>query len=873
MVKFTFITLSILFIVEAKAQVTVKSSLKPVLDTTVFEKWESVGRPKISNNGNYFLYNIENKPSGTNTTVIKSIKGSYEKEFTGVRQAFFTHDSQKAILYKEDSIIVLTLGQEKWDLICFVESFRLFNYKKREYLAFIVKSPVCGLIIRDLKSGAERSFPNTFDFTVSVDRSEVLLKTKLKSGNVECLSLLSLDDWKNTLIWQGGEVSNIVFAPQGGQLSFIVNNSRTNMNEIWIYSQDRKELEKLSESLISQIDTNLCIYNILRYSKDNGRLYITLKEKTRNKNRIDNSIVEIWSYEDSILPSHQLKALVPRFYTAVIDIKEKSIFQLNSENETVMSIDEKNEDVALIIRIEGTETELNWNPKANRAYYLADMIDKKRKKIVIKDNSLFNVLLSPDGRYTIGIDGISGNYISYNVRNGNIINLTNELNLPLDDQEGGDLGFKSHGLQFAAWLDYGKSLVLYDKYDIWSVDPSGKSSPICLTNGYGRKNKVVFRLVGNFLKSDATLSEIKFVLAFNQTTKNSGFYEIAPKDLNTPRELMMGKFTFELPLMSPDVHVPKALDSDIYIVLRSDVSHSPNYFWTKDFKNFKAISATFPEKHYNWVTSELITWKSPDGNVLQGALYKPEDFDSTRKYPVIIHYYEKMSDKLNRFEKPEPCPGWINIPWFVSNGYLVFTPDIKYTIGHTGKSVCSSVISGVENLSKYTWFDTSRIGIQGHSFGGYETNYLITHSKLFAAAVVSAGMSDLISDYGSLSHGGLSKQHFYEIDQCRIGATLWEHPELYIENSPVFELDRVSTPILIMHNQADDAVSVSQGLELFLGLRRLKKKAWLLQYKGETHSLNSITSMVDYTIRVTEFFNYYLKGFQCPHWMIHWTRN
>lgn len=329
----------------------------------------------------------------------------------------------------------------------------------------------------------------------------------------------------------------------------------------------------------------------------------------------------------------------------------------------------------------------------------------------------------------------------------------------------------------------------------------------------------------------------------------------------------MGPYVYSLLGLEHSAPPIKARDADIYLVKRSSTEKSPNYYWTQDWKTLTPLSEIYPEKAYNWVRSELITIQTIDGRKEQAVLYKPEDFDSTKKYPVIINYYERKSQELNQYHKPgNPSGGDLDISWFVSHGYLVCTPDIHYKTGAIGQGVYNSVLGTTQYLEKLPWVDSAQIGIQGHSFGGFETNYLITHTSRFKAAVSSSGISDFISYYGGYWNIGISYQSFSENSQLRMGATLWQKPNIYIENSPVFQLNKVTTPILIVANKKDGNVPFSQGVELFTGLRRLGKKAWMLQYDKGGHGVHS-REYTDYIIRMTQFFNHYLKDIPPPKWM------
>lgn len=255
---------------------------------------------------------------------------------------------------------------------------------------------------------------------------------------------------------------------------------------------------------------------------------------------------------------------------------------------------------------------------------------------------------------------------------------------------------------------------------------------------------------------------------------------------------------------------------------------------------------------------------------MEGILYKPENFDPGKKYPMLVNFYERTSDLLHYYIAPAPSYSSINITFFTSNGYLVFVPDITYQIGHPGKSALDCIVSGVKKLCKNSWVDESNIAIQGQSWGGYQVAYMITQPQVFKwkAAEAGAAVSNMTSGYGGLRYGtGMSRQFQYEQSQSRIGKTLWDGLDLYIENSPLFFADQVETPVLIMHNDNDEVVPWQQGIEFFTALKRLGKPAWMLQYNNERHNLYNRVSKKDFSIRLSQFFDHFLKGEPMPVWM------
>lgn len=325
----------------------------------------------------------------------------------------------------------------------------------------------------------------------------------------------------------------------------------------------------------------------------------------------------------------------------------------------------------------------------------------------------------------------------------------------------------------------------------------------------------------------------------------------------------MGAYTYA------DFTPLKARDAEVYLVRRMRATEAPNYFTTTDFKTFTRLSDLHPERGYTWYRAELHSLPMLDGRPTQGVLYKPENFDSTQRYPVIVQIYERKSDGLHAYFTPEALSGagcTINIPSYVSRGYLVFTPDIHYTLGEPGPSAVNAVVAAADYLARLPGVDAKKLGLQGCSWGGYETNYLVTHTDRFAAAVAASSVSDFISGYGSVGGMGNSLQGLYETGQFRMGVTLWQRPDLYIKNSPVFRADQVSTPLLLMQTTTDGITLFSQAVEFFTALRRLGKRAWLLQYDEGDHGLWG-KSADDFSLRMAQFFDHYLKGAPPPKWM------
>ncbi len=420
----------------------------------------------------------------------------------------------------------------------------------------------------------------------------------------------------------------------------------------------------------------------------------------------------------------------------------------------------------------------------------------------------------------------------------------------------------------AGWTIGDKNVLLYDRYDIWSIDPStGVASNF--TAGYGRKNKLIFRN-GIVQERGASLSEDEkaiptnkpiWLITQNEDTKQWGFYKQNFTGQKAPQKIVTAPQNYSA--------LQKAKNADEYIYTKESYTQSPDLYVSTNLIRETRLSELNPQQAgYNWGTAELVSWTTPKGYTSKGILYKPENFDPAKKYPMLVYFYETLSKGLYSYLPPAPTPSRLPISYFVSNGYLVFAPDIHYITGHPGGSAVEFVNSGVEALKKNSWVDGAHIGLQGQSWGGYQVAYLITQTNMYAAAWAGAPVANMTSAYGGMRwETGVNRQFQYEKGQSRIGTDLWSNPQLYIDNSPLFQLPKVTTPVVIMSNDADGAVPWYQGIEMFSALRRLGKKVWLLQYNDEAHNLVKRQNRKDITIREAQFFDHFLKGAPMPVWL------
>jgi dipeptidyl aminopeptidase/acylaminoacyl peptidase len=394
------------------------------------------------------------------------------------------------------------------------------------------------------------------------------------------------------------------------------------------------------------------------------------------------------------------------------------------------------------------------------------------------------------------------------------------------------------------------------------VKPDGTSARN-VTGGEGRKQEVTFRY-RSFDPEEQHVPSNKpvFLSAVNDRTRATGFYRM-PSLTSTaaPEKVVMLEKAFGA--------VTKAKNADAVVFTLSRTEEFPD-LWTSDtsFKDMTKVSNANPQQaNYVMGRSELIEYVNADGKKLRAMLTKPENFDPSKKYPLMVYIYEELTQGLHSYAAPNVATS-INIPRYVSHGYVVLRPDIVYETGYPGQSAEKCVIPAVNTVLAMGFIDPKRIGIQGHSWGGYQITYLVTKTNLFAAVEAGASVSNMVSAYGGIRWGtGMSRAFQYEKTQSRIGAPPWDAPLQFIENSPIFWVKKVQTPYLTIHNDEDDAVPWEQGIEWISAMRRLGKEAYMFTFNGERHGLRDRNNMKYWTVHMDEFFDHYLLGKPRPEWM------
>lgn len=724
----------------------------------------------------------------------------------------------------------------------------------------------------------KHEFKNVTDFSISRNGDGILFTQE--TGDTLKINNLY---YFNTKLEKLEEISNgknhtfkqITISESADKIAFL---QSTDTLKKHIFSLVLRDINKNSTTTVIEKLSNEDFKNYTAsengnvfFSKNGERLFfgiapMPIQEKKDSLTADEKYHLDVWNWKDvNIQPRQKINAKKEerRTYLSVYNIKKKSIVILENEKIKDIKIYENGNAKLALAYNEEPYGNLIDSDDSYSDVYIKNTITGEQSLFLKKFNS--HVSISPSQKYITYYQPKDSSWYAYNIKTKATISLTKSIKSNFYN-EIIDMPMDTNPYAYPEWTKDDKAVLICDKYDIWKIDPTGKNNPINITNGYGRNKNIEFRRV-NINKDITYIDENELILsAFNDNNKKSGYFSVSIRGGN-PKELIYDDAEFSKRAFM------KAENKNIILWTKGSFIDYPELYMSDlSFNNIKKLSDTNPQqKDYNWGSVELVNWTSGDGDNLQGMMYKPEDYDPNKKYPMLVYFYERSSNGLHSHHVPQPNWSIINLSYCVSNGYMIFVPDITYKnkVGFPGEAAYSAIVTGtLAMLNKYSSIDKDNMALQGQSWGGYQIAYLVTRTNLYKCAMAGAPVSNMTSAYGGIRWGsGMSRQFQYEHTQSRIGGTLWNSTLEYIENSPIFYAPKINTPLLIMHNDEDGAVPWYQGIELFMAMRRLNKPCWMLTYNNEDHNLMRRANRIDLSIRTMQFFDYYLKGTKEPVWM------
>jgi len=863
-----------------------KPEKKPIT-TNDFASWKVLNNPIISSDGKYSAYEI-NPQKGDGKLVVKAIEQKKEDSIPRGYSAMFSPEAD-FIIYKikqpEDSIRDAKKRKIKKELMP-KDSIGIYVFKRHKkyafpnlkqfalpkenakWIAFLTDMQKQETKMEEKKKGNKKNeelpfqlilfqastgdtvcFKNVTELFVAPLGQTISFIRQIEDS-VDRTELISFNTelGKATVLFkQNGTAKKIATDQQGNRYGFLFSADTTKEKVYGLYFGTLSDREPknvvTTETKGIPVSWSPSEYSDLSFSDNGSHLFFGTNKKPGPEpedSLLDDEkpILDIWSWTDKELQPEQKKNLEKekkRTFKAVYLTENDKFVQLADPTmRDIQTIQKGNGTIALGWDNSPYKLQSSWTGNTLADYYIVD-IETGERRLSIKSKSIGS--LSPGGNFVTWYDPMESSYFAKSTLPDKTDSVKLNDNIPVrffDEQW--DMPSDASPYGIAGWSENDKFIFIYDRFDIWRIDPTGEKVPVNATRNYGRKNSLVFRYEKlNPEEEFIDTNKPVIVSVFDEKNKSAGFFSADLRNYTDPKMLFMEDARFS--------NLQKAKKAETLIWTSEDVDESPN-LWTSDlaFEQRHQLSDTNPQqKNFVWPVVRLVQWTSFSGKPLEGLLYYPETIDPDRKYPMVVYFYERNAENLHTYFPPAPTRSTVNRTYFTSNDYIVFVPDITYENGYPGQSAFDAVVSGTQFVCNlFAFADRNKIGIQGQSWGGYQVAWLITQTKMFAAAMAGAPVSNMTSAYGGIRwESGLVREFQYEKTQSRIGGTLWDKPLQFIENSPLFYVPKIETPLLIMHNDNDGAVPWYQGIELFTALRRLQKPVWMLTYNNEEHNLKA----------------------------------
>ncbi len=570
----------------------------------------------------------------------------------------------------------------------------------------------------------------------------------------------------------------------------------------------------------------------------------------------------IWHWLDPRLQSQQQveeRRDSTYSYLCLYRVKDKKFLRLADDQLREVQLAPKE---AWAIGYDATPYELEGNLSGQRYrdIYIINLLTGEKKLALKKSRWSYDA--SPDGTHFLYYE--DGHFYTYEMATGKTYNLTAKIPSVFYDEED-DHNVPKPPVRPIGWSGDGKQVLLSDSWDIWLVAGHGEKFLNLTQNGKKEQLRYQRRFALDPEEKGINLSQPLYFAVYGEWTKKAGIarleVDVKKWRSSSPKLLLWDEAVFSRLL--------KAKKAEVYLFTKETYQDFPDYYAADAWlQNPSRLTEANPQqKNFLWSSGvRLINYQSAKGKKLQAALFLPANYEPGKRYPTIVYIYEKLSQNLNRYFVPNA--NGFNKSVYTSHGYAVLMPDIVYTINDPGMSAVWCVLPALEAAVASGVVDPERVGLHGHSWGGYQTSFLVTQTKAFKAAVAGAPLTNMISMYSSIYwNTGSANQPIFESSQGRFTGGYWENLEAYARNSPVYWAKQVETPLLILHNDKDGAVVWNQGIEYFNTLRRLKKPVIMLQYVGENHSLAKPANQKDYTVRMKEFFDHLLLGKPAPEWL------
>lgn len=597
----------------------------------------------------------------------------------------------------------------------------------------------------------------------------------------------------------------------------------------------------------------------LRWSDNGNTVFFGIRKQepklTLSRDTTPN--VDVWHWKDEMIQTVQMRRanmLRRMTYTSAIQLGNGQFTRLTDDNLRNVQLT-KHAQYVVGRNDRAYITDVNWGESPADLYRVDLRTGEQKQFASTISRSLGS---SPDGRYFLYFD--EEHLQVYDLEKDVVTNISAAAPVNFADKDHPYPNANpSYG--YAGWTKDQKHVIVNHLYDLWLLALDGSKAQN-LTAGFGDAEEIRLRYVRLDPQEEYIDTKQELLLsAYGEWTKKTGYFRL--KAGEKPREIIYEDRSYG--------RISKALHADQLLYTVQSFTEFPDYHVSAaDFKNVRQVSDANPQQEeYAWGERVLVDYTNSKGERLQGTLALPANYQPGKKYPMIVYFYEKMSQNHHMYSAPvyDDRP---HVSYYASNGYLVLQPDNVYEEGRPGTSALDCITSAVQAVIDLGYADPARIGLQGHSWGGYQSSFILTQTDMFACVVTGAPPTNLESFYNNI-YGSTGTNHhgITEIGQLRMGrnVTPWSNREAYQRENPTFHADKITTPFLILHGTADGAVDWFQGMEFFNATRRLGKEVIFLSYPGEGHHLEVEANQKDFQLRMKQYFDVYLQDASAPKWM------
>jgi dipeptidyl aminopeptidase/acylaminoacyl peptidase len=840
---------------------------KKQLTAVDYNLWSYLKAEKLSENAKWVSFSVSYE-NGNDTLFVKNTKGTRTFSFPGAGKGEFIGDNWFCMMSSKEELKIVDLLTSKQETL---QEVIKYDLSTEAHEIIILKKRDAGkkqLLIKVLGTDKSIILNDIGNYWYNQKTSAIVYTAK--SGNINTIAIMNLRDKTTSVIASSinvVEYSDIVWQENGNSIAFLEQplDNKTARTCVGYYKISEHELSIFNPVLQEDFPIDMQIISSsfanLQIARDGQRMFFGLQKTIIPP---DITQVQIWSTADKfIYPSKVQIDGWDKIAKVAVWWPRQNRFSCITNNELphlMLSGDQKQ---ALLYNPQQYEPQANYD--GNLDFYISEL-ETGNRKLVLQNQSGNSqwTSVSPGGKYVVYFK--NNHWWVYDILTGLYRNLTKELGVFFSDNES-DCPEEASPFGNPGWIEGDKTLFVYDKYDIWSLASDGSAS-LRLTRG--RENKTIYRIVS---QSKEESNKMNYDGTYKGLIGSNDRLLIKTEALEHTGYCFWDKKNGLQPLLDKKMHTSQFITSaksEAYVYVEENFNLPPRLLFKENRNSKEKVLFQSNPQHfkYNWGSSKLITYTNSNGTALNGILFYPANYHATTKYPMVVHVYEKQSKELYNYVTPsQRNPTGFNIANFTSKGYFVFLPDIAYEIGNPGSSAVDCVVSATRKvIVSESSIDSTRVGLTGHSYGGYETDYIITQTNMFKAAVAGAAITDYVSGYLYISD--MQKPNFwhYEFGQLRIGKSLYDNYAGYLQNSPIFHADKVSTPLLSWAGEQDYHVHYYQSIEFYLALRRLGKINTMLIYPGEEHVLIEEKHQQDLTERIEQWFDYYLKGEKKPQW-------